>query len=427
MAKYQTASGKPTRKVLGPAWARESGRQTSRGAPGYRVPRGPKPDGFLTPKEAGELLDTLLVAERAKPQTNLRHLGRTVQDGVDEWLTHREQEKGCAETTMRDYRATAARDIVPFLGADTPLRRVTRTQAEAFRKHMLATKRSPRTAQKILVMTTGMFGVAVKRGWIPTNPFEHVDGIRGRRRKAEIGHVLRPDEVFAVQRALLDVIAADDARTPEERDALREARRQRYSTRAAALVFAAFTGLRTGELRALRWEDVDFADGWVRVRRNLPSGAQKEKATKGGVGRSVPLIAHAAKAVEDLSRRGLLTGPTDLVFPGPTGEVLEENALRIALYDGLERAGLGRLRNKPSSPGAPDPFVVHDLRHTFGTLAARVFPLRDVQAYMGHQDIQTTQAYLHHVPSDDHANKLAALVDAALNPLPAPTSHPVGR
>lgn len=423
VAKYQTASGKPTRKVLGPAWAKQSGRVTARGAAQYRVPAGVKPEGALTPKEARDVLETLLVAEREKPQTNLRHLGRTVQDAVDEWLRHRELEKECAETTLRDYRATAQRDIVPFLGADTPLRRVSRARAEALRVHLLETKPSTRTAQKCLVLAKGIFGVAVRRAWIPVNPFEHVEGIRGRRRKSDIGHVLRPDEVFAVQRALLDVVPADNATTAEQREAIRLVQARRYSTRAAAIVFASFTGLRTGELRALRWEDIDFANGWVRVRRNLPSGAKNEKATKGGEGRSVPLIPQAAKVVEDLSRRGHLTRPTDLVFPGPGGEQLEDNALRIALYEGLERAGLGRLRDKPSSPGAPDPFVFHDLRHTFGTLAARVFPLRDVQAYMGHKDTQTTQLYLHHVPSHDHAAKLAAVVDEALTPLAAPAAH----
>jgi integrase len=45
----------------------------------------------------------------------------------------------------------------------------------------------------------------------------------------------------------------------------------------------------------------------------------------------------------------------------------------------------------------------HDLRHSFGTLAVRVFPLSDVKAYMGHADIATTMVYVHHVPQHDAA------------------------
>jgi integrase len=43
----------------------------------------------------------------------------------------------------------------------------------------------------------------------------------------------------------------------------------------------------------------------------------------------------------------------------------------------------------------------HDLRHTFGTLAVRVFPLSDVQRMMGHADLSTTMKYVHYVPQHD--------------------------
>ena len=54
--------------------------------------------------------------------------------------------------------------------------------------------------------------------------------------------------------------------------------------------------------------------------------------------------------------------------------------------------GSGTLREKD------DPIVFHDLRHTFGTLGAAIWPLHDLQGYMGHADIQTTMIYVHHVP-----------------------------
>jgi len=57
----------------------------------------------------------------------------------------------------------------------------------------------------------------------------------------------------------------------------------------------------------------------------------------------------------------------------------------------------------------------HDLRHTFGTLAVRVFPLTDVKAFMGHADIQTTMLYVHHVPQHDAADKLSAALSAEVS------------
>jgi hypothetical protein len=53
------------------------------------------------------------------------------------------------------------------------------------------------------------------------------------------------------------------------------------------------------------------------------------------------------------------------------------------------------------------PIRFHDLRHTFGTLAARVLSGREVQELMGHADGRTTQRYLHYRPRTDEAQKLA--------------------
>jgi len=58
----------------------------------------------------------------------------------------------------------------------------------------------------------------------------------------------------------------------------------------------------------------------------------------------------------------------------------------------------------------------HDLRHSLGTLAVQAFPLSDVQAYLGHADVQTTMIYVHHVPKVDAAERLSALVRAETAP-----------
>jgi hypothetical protein len=59
---------------------------------------------------------------------------------------------------------------------------------------------------------------------------------------------------------------------------------------------------------------------------------------------------------------------------------------------------------------AKDGFKFHDLRHTFGTLAAQVWPLHGVQAFMGHADISTTMIYSHHVPKHDAAARFTEFV-----------------
>ena len=77
---------------------------------------------------------------------------------------------------------------------------------------------------------------------------------------------------------------------------------------------------------------------------------------------------------------------------------------RTRFYAALREAGLGHLREKE------DRVVFHDLRHTFGTLAVRAFPLSDVKAFMGHESIDTTMIYVHHIPQTDAAARLSALL-----------------
>jgi integrase len=190
------------------------------------------------------------------------------------------------------------------------------------------------------------------------------------RRSGEF-NVLTPTEVAAVTRAAVG-----------EQDA-------------ALFTVAAFTGLRLGELRALRWGDVDFSKRLVHLQSGPP---------KSGKVRSVPLIDQAAVPLDGLSQRRHFTGNDDLVFATAIGKPLDDSALRKRFYEALEAAELGELRRKP------DPLVIHDLRHTFGTLAVQAFPLSDVKAYMGHADIQTTMIYVHHVPRHDAAARLSAVV-----------------
>jgi hypothetical protein len=171
---------------------------------------------------------------------------------------------------------------------------------------------------------------------------------------------------------------------------------------AALFRVAAFTGLRLGELRALHWNDVDFDKRLVHVRRNFTHGAEGDP--KSGRVRSVPLIDQAAKALDSLSRRERFTDSDDLVFVDELGKHVDDWRLRRRFHSALERAELPKLR-------------LHDLRHTFGTLAVQAFPLSDVKAYMGHADIATTMIYVHHVPQIDAADKLSKLVTAAQGPV----------
>jgi integrase len=169
---------------------------------------------------------------------------------------------------------------------------------------------------------------------------------------------------------------------------------------------AAFTGLRMGELLALRRRDVDFTGNAIRVRASYYAGHLT--TPKSGKVRAVPVAPDVASALAQLGRRPDWVGEDDLVFVGVAGNYLDGSALRRRYKDALARAGLRPLR-------------FHDLRLTFGTRMIAKADIRRVQEWMGHADIQTTMSYLQYAPRDEDAALVAEAF--ALEPAPRATGR----
>ena len=156
-------------------------------------------------------------------------------------------------------------------------------------------------------------------------------------------------------------------------------------------MLSAFTGLRQGELLALRWRHVDFFTNLVHVEGNYTD--RTEKIPKGKRVRSVPMIPEAVDALARLKERDNLTGDDDLVFCDVVGGYLDAWKMRRHFYAAIDRAELRRIR-------------FHDLRHAFGSIAITVLDPHAVQSYMGHKHYSTTQRYLHHKPRPQDAQRL---------------------
>jgi integrase len=363
-AKLKLPDGTQPQRRLGKVWMKRT-------AP---------PPGFLNERQAQARLEAILAGD--DPLVNVAPSHVTFKAACDERLRYVEHDRQRKRSTVNDYRNVINHDLVPFFGESTPIEDVTTERVDEFKDHLLARKRgrgeetlSHRTAQKVLVILYGVMTRAKRKGWITTNPCENAEKVTVRR--SDEFNVLSVEQVHAVAReAATDLLCA-------------------------MFLTAAFTGLRMGELLALRWRHVDFANRIVHVLRNYVEGV--EDTPKSHRRRSVPLSDQAAVALDALSRREHFAGPDDLVFGDQVGEHSDDDAIRDAFYDALEAAGLGQLREKD------DPIIFHDLRHTFGTqCAAKGIDLRRVQAWMGHADIQTTMKYLHYVPAHDDAARLTA-------------------
>jgi integrase len=188
-----------------------------------------------------------------------------------------------------------------------------------------------------------------------------------------------PEEVIALAAAARDGRHRDPRRpaiTPEER-----AERQRADEQdATLLVVAAFTGLRLGELLALRWRNVHFTDAKLIVEASWSAG--RLSSPKSRKWRAVPLADQPAAALARLAERERFVDRGDLVFCSATGNYLDPSAVRRRYRRAQLAAGLRPLR-------------FHDLRHSFGSLVIREFDPVAVKAFMGHSKITTTERYLH--------------------------------
>jgi integrase len=316
--------------------------------------------------------------------------GATFADAVAEFLRYAEQDRQLKPSTLRGYRSIMQAHLLPAFG-ERPLEQITTEEVEQWRAGLCALDgpgsqagahgkpgvgseglaRLPRplsnnSKNHIVVLLHGVFARACKVWKLPTNPVAAIE--RYPTRLSGDIEVFSPEEVWALVRA-----------AESEQDA-------------ALFLTAAFTGLRLGELIALRWRDVDFTGSLLRVRSSWSVGALT--TPKSGKVRSVPLAPEVAQTLAKLAQRELFEGEDDLVFVGNVGSYLDDSALRRRYKRALKRAGLRQLR-------------FHDLRHTFGTRMIAKADIRRVQEWMGHADIQTTMRYLHYAPREEDAQLVA--------------------
>jgi tRNA-splicing ligase RtcB (3'-phosphate/5'-hydroxy nucleic acid ligase) len=130
------------------------------------------------------------------------------------------------------------------------------------------------------------------------------------------------------------LLAAFGELTPVENIATSDIDAAATELLSSMIVVAAFTGLRQGELLALRWRHVEFANRILHVRRNIAAGTIEEDTPKSHRDRTVPLSDQALVALDAVSRREHFTGADDLVFGAEVGRHLSDDfAPQRALLD----------------------------------------------------------------------------------------------
>jgi len=187
----------------------------------------------------------------------------------------------------------------------------------------------------------------------------------------------------------------DRIASPEEAarllDALQERDRALWAT-------ALYGGLRRGELQALRWGDVDLANGVIRVERawDVREGEVEPKSRAGR--RTVPIAAALRDYLVEHKQRADGRG---LVFARRDGKAFDATTV-------VERAKKAWRRARLT------PITMHEARHTFASLMiAAGVNAKALATYMGHASVTITyDRYGHLMPGNE--SEAAALLDAYL-------------
>jgi hypothetical protein len=192
----------------------------------------------------------------------------------------------------------------------------------------------------------------------------------------------------------------------------------------AALMLAATTGMRRGDVLGLRWRDVDFDDRSLPITQTITTaknqivfGRPKTPTAR----RNLPLDPDTLAGLRPHRRRqaaqrqqagAVWNADLDLVFPDETGRPLHPDRLRTAFERIVRRSDLPTIR-------------FHDLRHSYATLALKTgVHTKVVSERLGHATVAITlDLYSHVTPGidADAANVVADLVfrdrpDDGLNP-----------
>jgi integrase len=303
--------------------------------------------------------------------------GATVGQLLDAWLSECER-MDLSPTTLRVYRTQIEHTVRPALGS-IKVQRLGAKDLDDLYRAMKEKGSSPKTVRNHHALLSAALHQAVRWGWVRRNVAEMAKPPRVTQR------VVRPPSVDAVRQI---VVAA------EERD-----------PRLAPLVMmAALTGMRRGELCALRWSDLDLDEGQIEVARSvvLVPGGLGEKTTKTNrtrrvaldeVGLSV-LRTHRARVEEWARLADEELRPDAFIFsPYVDGSLpfRPDNVTNFFI----------RVRDELKLPDVR----LHDLRHFTATqLIGAGVDVRTVAGRLGHTDpSMTLRVYSHALEERDRA------------------------
>jgi integrase len=247
-------------------------------------------------------------------------------------------------STRRNYIAAINNQILPKLGA---CKVVELSFSDVDGLHRKITRNgAPYQANRTIALLSKMMSLAIKWGWRLDNPCRGIERNHEDRRE----RYLTADELDRLGKVLV--------KSPDRQGA-------------TIIGLCLLTGARSGEVRSMRWTDLDLKAGiWTK-----PSSHTKQAQTH-----RVPLSAPALallKALHSEADKGAV-----YVFPGPGADGYRSE-LKKTWVQICKAAKIKNCR-------------IHDLRHSYASvLASNGYSLPTIGKLLGHTQVQTTHRYSH--------------------------------
>lgn len=308
--------------------------------------------GFATRKEAKAWEAEQLRRIRAGSWTDPKAGNASVSDVYEDWIAS----KQVANRTKSDY-AEIWRSCIAQEWAHVRVRDVSPAAIQRWASALEVRYSSPR-ARKALSVLSQIFDWAVADERLPQNPVQ-------RARALARGPLLRYGGPQREKRFLSHL----------EVDHLAKA----AGDGGDMILVMSYTGVRFGEVTALRGQDIDLLRGRLEVRRAFSDvrGHLEEVPPKSGKPRQIPIPRLLHGVLE--RRLGGLSAPDQLLFRSPRGGPVRYSRWRRCVF------------NPAASRAALEGITPHALRHTYAALSVQAGANPKVlQAAMGHSDIRLT-------------------------------------
>ncbi len=309
--------------------------------------------------------------QREEPKTAQPEDGMLFGEVAQQWVIIAQRK--VKSSTLRDYRGAMNYYILPHFG-NTPIRDISFLDVEKFTAKLTC---SHKRINNILVPMRAVFTFALRAGYIEKNPMDLVENLK-------------------VSRPTINPLAM------EEVNKFLECVHPYYKD---FFVVAFFTGMRFGEMAVLKWKNVDFKLGVIKVLETRVRGEEGTPKTHGSV-RDIKMLPPVISALKEQREKTLLKSP--YVFLNKEGRPLRPNTLNFNIWKpALKQAGL-----KPRS--------LYQTRHTFATLMLDAGELPGwVASMMGHSSLKMIleryYSYIKNYERDDGS--------AFMEKVFAPSSH----